>query len=220
MSGFDWNWAFAWSVLPELLRGLSLTVQATLYSACIAFPLGLVLLLLRLARIPLVSQLAWFVVEFLRGTPFLVQLYLIFYVLPKYGLILSPFATGVVALGIYGGARCAELYRAGLQSIPTGQWEACLTLGLPLPNVWMRVILPQVLAVVIPMLGNILIVMFKDSAMLSTITVLEVVARAKAVGIESFRYLEPLTIAGFMFWIVSYPAARGVKYLEQRLGKA
>lgn len=220
MSGFNWDWSFALSILPELLQGLSTTLLVTAISAVIAIPLGLVLILIRLARIPIISPAVWFMVEFLRGTPFLVQLYFIFYVLPNYGVILSPLVTGVLALGVYSAARAAELYRAGLESIPAGQWEACQVLGLPLGHVWTAIILPQLAPVVIPMLGNLVIVMFKDSAVLSTITVLELVARAKDIGVNTFRYLEPLTLAGFLFWVVSYAAARGIRHLELRGARA
>jgi polar amino acid transport system permease protein len=220
MSGFNWDWSFAFSILPELLNGLATTLLVTAISAAIALPLGLALILIRLAGIPIISPAVWFMVEFLRGTPFLVQLYFIFYVLPNYGLTFSPLATGVFALGVYGGARAAELYRAGLEAIPAGQWEACQVLGLPLGHVWAAIILPQVAQVVIPMLGNLVIVMFKDSAVLSTITVLELVARAKDIGVTTFRYLEPLTLAGFLFWVVSYLAARGIRRLELRDARA
>lgn len=216
MSGFSWDWAFAWSVLPALLDGLSVTVQATLAGSLIALPLGLLWCFLRLADIPLFSFVIRFMVEFLRGTPFLVQLYFVFYVLPKYGIIFSPLATGIFALGIYGSARAAEFYRAALEAIPAGQWEASLTLGLPIRKVWMRIILPQMWPIAAPMLGNLVIAMFKDTAVLSTITVLEVVARAKDAGFQTFRYLEPLTIAGILFWIVSYGAARLLRRLEDK----
>jgi polar amino acid transport system permease protein len=219
MSGFDWDWAFAWSILPRLLEGLVITIQATFVGSIIAMLLGLGLCLVRIARIPVISQVAWLWVEFFRGTPFLVQLYFIFYVLPHYGLLLSPLATGIIALGIYGGARAAEFYRAALEAVPSGQWEASLTLGLPLHRVWTGVILPQAWPIAVPMLGNLIIAMFKDTAVLSTITVLELVTRAREVGFSTFRYLEPLTMAGILFWIVSYTAARALRSIENRNGQ-
>ncbi len=216
MTGFSWDWSFAWSILPALLKGLAVTVQATLAGFLIAFVGGLALCLLRLARLPLLSPLAWFVIEFLRGTPFLVQLYFTFYVLPNYGIIFSPFITGTLALGIYGAARAAEFYRSALEAIPPGQWEAALTLKLPLSGVWFRIILPQMWPVALPMLGNLMIAMFKDTAVLSTITVLEMVAVAKDIGVQTFRYLEPLTMAGILFWCVSYLTARVIRTVEEK----
>jgi len=219
MNGFDWNWQFAWSVLPALLEGLQVTVHATIIASPIALSGGLLLCIVRLARLPVVSAVVGFAVEFLRGTPFLVQLYFVFYVLPQYGILFSPLATGILALGIYGSARSAEFYRAALEAIPGGQWEASLTLGLPVRKVWLRIILPQMWPIALPMLGNLIIAMFKDTAVLSTITVLELVARSKDVGIQTFRFLEPLTIAGILFWVVSYAAARGLWHLEKKIAK-
>lgn len=216
MSDFPWDWYFAWSILPQLLQGLAVTVQATVLAAVMGLVLGLAWCLIRLARLPLLSPAVSFMVEFLRGTPFLIQLYFAFYVLPNYGIALSPFATGVLALGLYGSARAAELYRAGLESVPAGQWEAALTLGLPITRVWTGVVLPQVLPIVAPMLGSLVIVMFKDSALLATITVIELVARARDIGLSTFRFVEPLTLAGVLFWIVSYTAARAIRAVEQR----
>lgn len=216
MTGFSWDWAFAWSILPTLLEGFAVTVQATVAGAAIAISGGLVLCILRLSRIPGLSHVVWFAIEFLRGTPFLVQLYFAFYVLPNYGIVFSPLLTGILALGIYGSARGAEFYRAALEAIPSGQWEASLTLGLPILKVWTHVILPQMWPVALPMLGNLIIAMFKDTAVLSTITVLELVARARDVGIHSFRYLEPLTMAGILFWMVSYTAARLLRRMEAK----
>ena len=216
MSGFQWDWAFAWSIMPALLAGLWVTVQATVVGAAIAVTFGLLWSVIRLAGIPLVTPAVWFMVEFIRGTPFLIQLYIAFYMLPNYGIVMSPFMTGALSLGFYGSCRAAELYRAGLESIPAGQWEACLALGVPIRWVWTGVVLPQIVPVVIPMLGNLVIVMFKDSAVLSTITVVELVTQAKTVGLQTFRFLEPLTLAGVLFWVVSYAVARGVRLVEER----
>jgi polar amino acid transport system permease protein len=216
MNGSFWDWTYAWSVLPSLLDGLKITVFATVIGSAIAMAFGLLLCLLRLARVPLISTAIWLGIEFLRGTPFLVQLYFIFYVLPNYGILFPPLTTGIVALGIYGSAQASEYYRAALEAIPLGQWEACLTLGLPTRRAWMRIVFPQMWPIVLPMLGNLIINMFKDTAVLSTITVLELVTRARNAGFHSFRYLEPLTIAGILFWVVSYSAARGLRHLESR----
>lgn len=216
MSGFNWDWSFAWSIMPLLLAGLAVTIQATIVGAALALTLGLAWSLIRLASIPIVTPIVWFMVEFVRGTPFLIQLYIAFYMLPLYGIVASPFMTGVLVLGFYGSCRASELYRAGLESVHLGQWEASLALGLPIPRVWSGVILPQVAPLAIPMLGNLVIVMFKDTALLSTITVIELVAQARSVGIQSFRFLEPLTIAGLLFWGVSYVVARALRVIERK----
>ncbi|MGE3150360.1 MAG: amino acid ABC transporter permease, partial [Pseudorhodoplanes sp.] len=139
-----------------------------------------------------------------------------FFALPNYGLTLSPLVAGVTALGLYASSYVSEIYRAGLEAVPRGQWEACLTLGLPLRRVWGGVILPQTFRTVLPMMANIMIGMFKDSAILSTITLMELLGRALYIGAVHFRYTEPMTIAGGLFLIISYAAARLTRTLEIR----
>ena len=174
---FSWDWSFALSVLPELLSGLKLTVIATLFGSMIAAVLGLVLCYLRLIRAPVLSSAVDLFVQLVRGTPLLIQLYFVFYVAPQWGLSFSAFLTGILAIGIYYSAYAAEVYRAGLEDVPVGQWEAVLTLGLPLPRVWSGIILPQAIRAVLPVLGNMVITMFKETALLSTITIMDLLAQ-------------------------------------------
>jgi polar amino acid transport system permease protein len=141
-------------------------------------------------------------------------------VLPQSGLRLSPLATGVVGLGVHYSAYLAEVYRAGLDAVPRGQWEAASVLGLSRARTFVRVILPQAITPMVPALGNYLLSMFKDSAMLSAITVLELMQRAKLLGAAEFRYLEPLTLVGLLFLVVSLPGAKLVRRLEDRLAHA
>jgi polar amino acid transport system permease protein len=212
-----WDNAFALSILPELLRGLWVTVQVTLMGTAIAMVVGLVVAVIRFSRIPVVSKLFGFYVEFLRGTPLLVQAYIAFFVLPGYGVTFSAMATGTLVIGLNYSAYTAEVYRAGIADVQTGQWEAAKALSLPPGRTWTRIILPQALRSVVPMLGNYLIQMFKDSAVLFAITVYELMGHALAVGSSSYRYLEPLTIAGLLFLLVSYPSSQLVRILERRL---
>lgn len=211
-----WDNSFAVSIVPELLQGLVVTVEITLLGTLIAALLGLVLAILRRLAIPVVSQAVTFVVVFVRGTPLLVQAYCAFFVLPDYGLSADAFTTGAIVIGINYSAYMAEVYRSGIQGVHIGQWEACTALGLPPTRVWGRIILPQALRTVVPMLGNYLIQMFKDSAVLSAITVVELLGAAQAIGSSNFRYLEPLTIAAILFLIISYPSSRLVNRLERR----
>jgi polar amino acid transport system permease protein len=217
MTGIDWNWKFAFDTLPLLLSGLRFTIQATLLGSCVAFALGLVWAMVRLAQVPVASGFTGLLVEFLRGTPLLIQLYFLFYIFPTYGVTLTAMVTGVLGLGLYYSAYASEVYRAGIESVPRGQWEASLALGLPLPHMWARVVLPQALRFAVPVLGNFVISMFKESAILSTITVMEIVAQANVIGSQTYRFIEPLTMAGLLFFAISYPAARLVRLLEARL---
>jgi polar amino acid transport system permease protein len=215
-SGFHWDWAFAWSVVPDLARGVIVTVIATAAGSALAFVLGLVWTFVRIARIRLLTPAVWFFVQFIRGTPLLIQLYFLFYVLPTWGLSVSGLATGVIGLGLFFSTYTAEIYRAGIEDLPSGQWEAALTLGLPVRRVWTGIILPQAIRAVLPMLGNIVVSMFKQTALLSTITVLELLAHGMAIGQMTYRFVEPLTLVGAFYFVVSYVAARGLRSLETR----
>jgi polar amino acid transport system permease protein len=211
-----WGNNFAISVLPVLLQGLWTTVHITVMGTLLAAGLGLVFAVLRRLAIPVVSPVVSFLVVFVRGTPLLVQAYVAFFVLPAYGVSFDALTTGIVVIGINYSAYMAEVYRSGIQGVPTGQWEAATALSLPGSRTWGRIILPQAIRTVVPMLGNYLIQMFKDSAVLSAITVVELMATAQAIGSSSFRYLEPLTLAALLFLAVSYPASRLVNRLERR----
>jgi polar amino acid transport system permease protein len=216
MTGFSWDWNFAWEIAPYLLEGLKVTVAATFCGTVLALVLGLVLTILRLAEIPIVSRALDLIVQFLRGTPFLIQLYFLFYALPQYGFVLPPFLTGVIGLGLFYGALASEIYRAGIENVARGQWEACLSLGLPVRWVWTGVILPQAVRSVVPILSNIVIAMFKDSALLSVITVHELLSNARDVAQMEYRFIEPLTMAAAFYLVVSYLSFQGIRKLEAR----
>ena len=208
------DWAFAWSILPQLLWALRITALATVLGMALASVLGLVWVILRRSPVRPLAIAVTYWVEFIRSTPILVQIYFLFYMLPEVGLRLSPMSAGVLALGIHYSAYLAEVYRAGIESVARGQWEAAQALNLSAGQTWRHVILPQALPPTIPAMGNYLVAMFKDTPMLSAITVLELLQTAKIIGSESFRYLEPLTIVGALFLVVSLVAARGVRWAE------
>jgi len=212
-----WDWSFAWGILPELLEGLAVTVQITLIGSAIAMVLGLVIAVVRHSKLPVISALVGGLVQFIRGTPLLVQAFFLFFVFPSYGLTLPALATGIIAIGVHYSAYAAEAYRAGIESVPRGQWEAATALSLSPRRRWTVVVLPQAIRAVIPSLGNYVIAMFKDSAILAAITVVEVLNTAQAIGSDSFRYLEPLTLAALLYLLVSYPAAKLIRRLEHRL---
>jgi polar amino acid transport system permease protein len=216
MSSFAWDWHFAWSVLPLLLTGTKLTILATLLGSIIAFILGMLWTLIRMTQIRVLAPAIGLFVEFVRGTPLLVQLYFLFYVLPTWGMSLPAFATGVLGLGLFYSAYASEVYRAGIEELPPGQWEASLTLGLPLRRVWLGIVLPQAIRTVWPVLGNQVVAMFKETALLSTITVMELLAQAKNIGSIEFRYVEPLSLAGLIYLTISYAAARLLRRFETR----
>lgn len=219
MKEIIFDWAFALSLLPELTNALWVTVSATIFGMALAMVLGLFWTVLRKSKNMVLYWFATTVVEFFRSTPLLIQVYFLFYVLPDAGIRLTPFQTGVLALGIHYSAYLAEVYRAGIDGVPEGQWEAAKALNLSKVHTFKSIILPQALPPIIPALGNYLIAMFKDTPMLSAITVLELLQTAKIVGAETFRYIEPLTLVGAFFLVLSLISARGVRFLEKRYAR-
>jgi polar amino acid transport system permease protein len=211
------NWEFAWEILPELLHAAMVTIAITIAGFAIALVLGLVLALLRRSRLAVLSWPAASIIEFIRSTPLLIQLYFLFYVLPEYGLTMSALTTGIVGISLHYACYVAEVCRAGLNSVPRGQWEAATSLSLSPWHAYRDVILPQAIRPIVPALGNYLIAMFKDTPVLSAITVVELMLQAKNIGSQTFRYIEPITMAGLFFLIVSLCAAYLVRRFEARL---
>ncbi|HEX5403291.1 MAG TPA: ectoine/hydroxyectoine ABC transporter permease subunit EhuD [Pseudonocardiaceae bacterium] len=213
-----WNWAFAGQILPGLLRGLLVTFEATVLGSILAYVLGLVFAIILRARIPVLSQVVWLFTQFVRSTPLLVQLYFVYFVFPiAFHITLSSLVTGVLGLGVHYATYTSEVYRAGIEAVPRGQWEAATALCLPRRRVWTAVILPQAIPRVLPALGNYMISMLKETPLLLSIGVLDLVGRAQEAGSEAYRYVEPYTIAGVFFLVLSYPASVLVRRLERRV---
>jgi len=211
------DWAFAWEILPALGSALVITVQATVLGMLLAVVLGLALAMLRRVRLRWISAPVAVLIEFVRSTPLLVQMYFLFYVLPQSGVQMSPLATGILALGVHYAAYCAEVYRAGIESVPRGQLEAATALNMSAWRTAVGVVLPQAIPPVVPALGNYLVAMFKDTPLLSAITVVELLQQSKIIGSTTFRYTEPLTLVGVLFLLLSLVAAWGVRRLESWL---
>ncbi|GAA5111352.1 ectoine/hydroxyectoine ABC transporter permease subunit EhuD [Pseudonocardia adelaidensis] len=212
-----WDWNYAFSILPALVQGLGLTLVATVLGSIIAMVLGLVFaVLLRGPRV--VAIIVRGFVEFVRSTPLLVQIFFLFFGLPVFGIVLPALVVGVIALGVHYACYTSEVYRAGIEAIPRGQWEAATALSLPRSRVWTGVVLPQAVPRVIPALGNYVISMFKEVPLLIGIGILDVVGRAQEAGDTYFRYVEPYTLAGLFFLLLSYPASLLMRRLERRVG--
>jgi polar amino acid transport system permease protein len=209
---FDWE--FALSILPQLARAAVVTIEATFVGFALAAVLGLVLALLRRSENPWVSGVTGGFVEFIRSTPVLIQIFFLFFVFPRFGIVIPAFAAGVLALGVHYACYCSEVYRAGLEGIPRGQWEASIALNLSPYRTYKDVIIPQAIPPVVPALGNYLIGMFKETPLLSAIAVLELMQTAKIIGSDTFRYVEPITMVGAFFLIMSLVSAAGVRRVE------
>ena len=209
---FDWQ--FALEILPTLARAAVVTIEATFLGFAIAAVLGLVLAILRRSENVWISSAATGFVEFIRSTPVLIQIFFLFFVFPRFGIVIPAFAAGVMALGLHYASYCSEVYRAGLDAIPRGQWEAARALNLSPYRTYFGVIIPQAIPPVVPALGNYLIGMFKETPLLSAIAVVELMQTAKIIGSETFRYLEPITMVGAFFLVMSLISAVGVRQLE------
>jgi polar amino acid transport system permease protein len=217
----NWDWNYALEILPKLLEHfVRYTLIATVLGTAVAATLGLVFAIIRRLRIPVLAQLTTAVIEFIRSTPLLIQLFFLFFVLPDIGVTLSPLTTGVIALGLHYACYMADVYRAGIEAVPTGQWEASVALQLPEHITWRRVVLPQAVRNVLPALGNYAIAMFKETPFLAFITVPELLNTAEGIGAETYEYVEPLTIAGLIFLAASYPTALVLRRLEERMRTA
>ena len=215
----DWDWQFAREITPILLQGLKVTLIATILGAAVAAVLGLVFALLRRSSNRVVARTAGFLVQFIRGTPLLVQLYFIFYVLPDIGIRLPALAAGVIGMGLHYATYAAEVYRGGIEAVARGQWEAARATNLTMRQTWTHVILPQALPPMIPALANYLLAMFKETPLLSAITVLEMMNQAKSIANSSYRYVEPMTMVGVFFLVISLISVAILRWLEHRYGR-
>jgi polar amino acid transport system permease protein len=213
----DWDWSFVREIMPTLLEGVKITILATLLGSVVAAIIGLVFALVRRSSNKPLAYTTSFLVEFIRGTPLLVQLYFLFYVLPGLGLTLSPLVAGVIGLGLHYGTYTAEVYRAGIDNVARGQWEAAKACNLTAGQTWGYVILPQAIPPMIPALANYFVAMFKETPLLSAITVLELMNQARSVANFNYRYLEPMTLVGVFFLAVSIVAVLALRFLERRL---
>ncbi|WP_116652804.1 ectoine/hydroxyectoine ABC transporter permease subunit EhuD [Pelagibacterium sediminicola] len=221
--GIAWDtssgWAFAISILPILLRGLVVTIQATVVGFFIALVVGLVWAALKAAPLRIVSWPAAIVTEFLRDTPLLIQLFFLYYVLPEYGIVLPAFMTGALALGLQYSAYTSEVYRAGIEAVPRGQHEAARALNLKGMRTFTHIVLPQAVPRIIPAMGNYLVSIMKDVPLLSVVTVLEMLNVARIIGDRTFNYLIPLSMVGGIYLIMTLIASAGVRFLDMRLPK-
>jgi polar amino acid transport system permease protein len=204
--------------LPPLLEGLQQTVFLTFAGMAVALVVGLAVALARL------DPRRWYLtipsrifVEVIRGTPLLLQLFYIFYVLPTFGIRLDRTFAAILGLGINTGAYLSEVFRAGIDAVPKGQWEASDALGMPRSLTLRHVVLPQAVRIVIPPVGNYFISMFKDTALASSISVSELLFSGQLLAAQSFRYLEIYTVVFGIYLLVSYPASMGVRWLERRV---
>jgi polar amino acid transport system permease protein len=218
----DWRWDFTFQILPRLLWATVNTLLAAGIGYAIALVLGLVLALAQRTKVKPLTFVVREFVEFIRSTPLVLQIFFVFYVGPQFGIRLSPWTSGMIAIGLHYAAYLSEVYRAGIDAIPKGQWEACRALNLSMGRTYWRIVIPQALPASLPGMGNYLVGIFKDTPMLSVIGVAELMHTANALGSETYRFLEPYTLVGIIFLAISLPTAAGLRVFEawvrRRLG--
>ena len=223
MYGFAWDTstplAYAISILPILGIGLIVTLEATICGFAIAMVVGLLFALLRRANSRLITWPVGLIVEFLRDTPLLIQLFFLFYVLPDFGIVLPAFLTGALALGLQYSAYTSEVFRAGLDAIGRGQWEAATALNLSRAQTYRDVVIPQAIPRIVPALGNYLVSMLKDTPVLSVITVVDMLNLANLIGDRTFEYLVPLSMVGLIFLILTIGCSALIHVIERVLPK-
>jgi polar amino acid transport system permease protein len=205
---------------PFILGGAGLTVVICVSSMVLATVLAIIGALGRLSPVAVIYAVASLYVSIVRGTPLLVQIFFIYFALPQVGIVLPALPAGIIALGFNYGAYMTEIFRAGIQAVPPGQREAAEALGMPERLVMRRIVLPQAVRVVIPAIGNEFIAMIKDSALVSTIAVQELLWRASTIGTQKFRTLEALLIAALVYWLLTIVFSVFQERLEQRMARS
>jgi len=202
---------------PDLLSGLRLTIEIWLVGSAIALTVGAALgVPLTFAR-PGLRAVVRCYVEFFRGTPLLVQLFLLYYGGPRIGLTLNAMTAGLIGLGLYGGAYFAELFRAGFSSIPAGQLEAARSFGYSRRDAIRHIILPQALILMLPPSVNLLVIILKDTAILSILTIPELTFQVTGMTLETFAFVEPYLALALGYWLLVELAARLGHAAEHRL---
>ncbi|MCG7334522.1 ectoine/hydroxyectoine ABC transporter permease subunit EhuD [Sporosarcina sp. ACRSM] len=217
-----WDWSVFFEVIPLIFKGLWITLGLTI--ACYLFAMIFGFFWVFMARIPskTVRWIFRWIAEFIRSTPPLVQLFFIFYawpMVPVVGVSLNPFAAAILGLGLHFSTYLSEVYRSGIESVDKGQWEASTALNLSSKQKWLKIILPQAIPPTIPMLGNYLIIMFKEVPLASTIGVVAMLHIANDYGAQYWKYVEPLTVVALFFLLLSYPSALLINKLEKKYNR-
>ncbi|MFJ2988223.1 amino acid ABC transporter permease [Collimonas sp. NPDC087041] len=205
--------------LPILLRGAVVTVEVTFYSLILSTVLGLLLALMKLSQLRPVSWFAASFINIIRGLPIIVQLFYIYFVLPELGIQLSAFQAGVIGLGIAYSVYQAENFRAGIEAVDPGQIEAAQSIGMRRTMIMRRVVLPQAFRIALPPYGNTLVMMLKDSSLVSTITVLEMTRAGQMIASSTFQNMTVYTMVALMYLLLSLPLVLLTRRLEARFGQ-
>lgn len=213
MDGF---FAFALRYLPYLLKGAVVTAEITAGSFALSIVFGLIGALAKASGNRALIALASSYVEIIRGTPALLQIFVVYYGLASYGLNLSPVTAAVLTFGVIGGAYVTEIVRAGIEAVDRGQIEAATSLGMAPRSVMQRIILPQAMFVMLPPFTNFLISLVKDTSLALVVTVPELMYRTYDVASQTFRSMEIYAVAGAIYFAICFPLSRLARLLERK----
>jgi His/Glu/Gln/Arg/opine family amino acid ABC transporter permease subunit len=211
------DWSVVWDNLPRFWEGAVMTIWLSIVTMAIAIPGGLILAFMRLSRVRLIATSATAFVEFFRATPLILQIYWAYYVLPAYfDVQLSQLATAIAGLVCNISSFNSETFRAGIVSIRLGQWNAGRAIGMTDAQVMARIVLPQALMRVLPALATTWVSLFKDTSLVSIISVADLSYVSLKIRTESFRIFEVLTAMAAIYWMMGYPQAKLVDWLHRR----
>lgn len=207
--------------IPYILKGLGITLQIVLAAAVLGFTLGIILTLCKIGKFRLLRWFADAYTSVFRGTPMVLQLLIIYYGLPQIiGFEITAFSAAVIAFGMNSAAYISEIIRAGILAVDKGQSEASLALGIPYRPMMKDIILPQAMKNILPALMNEFITLTKESAVVTVIGAMDVMRRAYIVGGQTYRYFEPLLIAGIIYYILVMVLTILGKAIERRMRKS
>jgi polar amino acid transport system permease protein len=216
-----WDWDFVFTSGPVIVReGVWVTVVLSVTSIAFATVLALIGALGRISANAVLNAIASFYVSLIRGTPLLVQIFVIYFALPQLDIVLPAITCGIIALSLNYGAYMTEIFRAGIQAVPRGQREAAQALGMPESRIFRRIVMPQAFRIVTPAIGNEFIAMLKDSALVSTISVHETLFWAQRLGRSALEPMTALLIAALVYWALTIAFTFLQAWLERRLAQS
>lgn len=213
----NFDFVALYRALPPLLEGATVTLRITSFSIVLGLCIGVVAGLCRVWPNSVLRALSGAYIEIIRGTPLLVQIFLVYFGLPALGVNLDPFLAGVIAMGINSGAYVGEIVRGGIESIARGQMEAALSLGMTWRQAMYYVILPQAFVRILPPLGNEFIALLKDSSLVSTIAIAELTRTGQIIITRTFKSFEIWSGVALFYFLMTYAISRIVRFSEERL---
>jgi cystine transport system permease protein len=202
---------------PMLVATVEKTIPLTLISFVVGLVVALFVALARISKITPLSLLARGYISVIRGTPLLVQLFIVFYALPQFDIVIDPFPAAVIAFSLNVGGYAAEVIRASILSIPKGQWEAAETIGMHYATTLRRIVLPQAARTAVPPLSNTLISLVKDTSLASTVLVTELLRVAQLAAAPTFDFFALYGVAALYYWVICLILSSAQSRLETRL---